>query len=105
MVPFKKIYFAFEGDMKALKKCNSLNIIIEPIGFNEQFSLLTCKESTVEIAVDKWLEISIDKSGIDADKLEFRFEISSENIITQTLPGFGELEIDLDTDYSENWFV
>jgi alpha-amylase/alpha-mannosidase (GH57 family) len=99
------IYFAFDADMKALKSCDKLNIIIEPIGFNEEFSLLTCKEGIVEIAIDKCLEISIDKSSIDVNKLAFRFELVSDNIITQTLPGFGELEIDLDTDYSENWFV
>ncbi len=101
----QKIYFAFDVDIDELKKSEKLKIIIEPIGFSREFSLLTCKEGIVEIAVDKWLEIAVDKSGIDIDKLVFRFELGKEDIITQTLPGFGELEIDLDADYSEKWFV
>jgi len=49
--------------------------------------------------------MSIDKSTIQVDQVQFRFELSQGAAVIQTLPGFGELEIDLTTDYSENWFV
>ena len=49
--------------------------------------------------------MKINKKSINVDKLQFRFELFEDDVVVQTLPGFGELEIDLTTDYSENWYV
>ncbi len=110
----KCIYFAFDYDAEKLCECDTIGIIIEPIEFHEKISFhsvgdINHKESfkdiTIEIVAKKWLEICIDKSSIRVDKLQIRFELFNENNVIQTLPGFGELEIHLRTDYSQNWFV
>jgi hypothetical protein len=60
----------------------------------------------LEVACDSWLELGIDFSLIeDVKDIQLRFEIERDGIIVQTLPGYGELEIDLGTTYAENWFV
>lgn len=113
----KKMFFcAFEGDIERLKKSNSLHVLIEPynIHFNINPTPL-CREKkytkeydgiVLEVACDSWLELSIDFSSlVDVKEIQLRFEIEQDGIIVQTLPGYGELEIDLETDYAENWFV
>jgi len=111
-----KIFCAFEGDIDKLSECNSLHIMIEPFNthFNIQLSsLFTNKKLTkefdgiiLEVACDSWLELSLDFSSIEGAKdIQLRFEIEKDGIIIQTLPGYGELEIDLDTTYADNWFV
>lgn len=110
----KSIYFAFDSDIKHLCMCDSLNIIIEPISFNESIPLKSVKKSQykssfgtieIEMACKHWLEIRIDKSLVKESDIQFRFELSQGDMVIQTLPGFGELEINLKPDYSENWFV
>jgi len=59
----------------------------------------------LEVACNTWLELSIDFSALDAREIQLRFEIEQEGMIIQTLPGYGELEVDLETTYAENWFV
>ena len=68
--------------------------------YEEHFGVIA-----VEVACRQWFEVRIDKTAIEADKVQFRFELSEGSSVVQTLPGFGELEIDLRTDYSENWFA
>lgn len=110
----KYIYFAFDYDVNDTCVCDMLNVNIEPIGFNENISFASIEDLNhkekfgninVEIFAKRWLEIRIDKVSIDADVIQLRFELFQDNIVIQTLPGFGELEINLRTDYSENWFV
>jgi alpha-amylase/alpha-mannosidase (GH57 family) len=110
----ENIYFAFDADISKFYDCDKMNIIIEPIGFNHVIELNKYKNShsveifndiEISISCGKWLEMRISKSHLSEEKLQFRFELSQKNIVTQTLPGFGELELDLSTDYSENWFV
>ena len=57
------------------------------------------------IACDSWLELSLDLTTSDLKNIRLRFEIEREGIIIQTLPGFGQLKIVLDTSYAENWFI
>ncbi|MEA3455006.1 MAG: glycoside hydrolase family 57 protein [Campylobacterota bacterium] len=111
----KQIYCAFDGNMPKMRKCDMLHVIIEP--FNARFeielsnlcktkhSLTESKQIKVEIACETWLELSIDFTAIDAGEIQLRFEIERDGIIIQTLPGYGELEINLETNYAENWFV
>lgn len=108
------VYFAFDSDIAKLYKCDSLSVIIEPIEFNESILLHRFKDSShkeqfkeinIEIAAEQWFEMKINKKSINVDKLQFRFELFEDDVVVQTLPGFGELEIDLTTDYSENWYV
>ena len=108
------LYFAFDADMKILEKSDTLRIMIDPIGLHVSLNFNNYSEKNykeiindieVEVASDKWLEIRIDKSNINEDKIQCRFEFENRGVVVQTLPGFGELELDLSTDYSENWFV
>ncbi len=111
----KQIYCAFEGDMSQMHKCDTLYLIVEP--FDARFeipltplcqtkhSMTESKQIKLEIACGTWLEIAIDFSTIDAKEVQLRFEIERNGIIIQTLPGYGELEINLETNYAENWFV
>ncbi|MBU0720460.1 glycoside hydrolase [bacterium] len=110
----ENIYFAFDSDMTQLYECDYLRIIIEPLGFNETIIVHNCKDTHVQeyfndislkVACEEWLEIGVDKSTIQAQKVQFRFELYKKSIVVQSLPGFGELEIDLTTNYNENWFV
>ena len=59
----------------------------------------------VEVAYDDILEMSIEKKLIDIDEISILFEIEENQKIIQTLPGFGELKINLGNDYSQNWFI
>ncbi len=109
------VYFAFAADMQQLRQCHNIAVIIDPIGFHEKILFNTFCDApkhhlkfdklSIAIACNQWLELSIAKTDIDIENVSFRFELSTGEIITQTLPGFGELEINLNTDYSENWFV
>jgi len=112
----KQFFCAFTGDISKLQHCDTLYIIVEP--FQTRFevpfvSLYGAKkffaESNnikLEVACDTWLELSMNFSAINAKEIQLRFEIEQgEGMIIQTLPGYGELEIDLETTYAENWFV
>ncbi len=58
-----------------------------------------------EAAYDTWLEVRIEKAAIKEQKISLRFEVLKEGTVVQTLPGFGVLEIDIECDFSERWFV
>ncbi|WP_345993865.1 glycoside hydrolase family 57 protein [Sulfurimonas sp. HSL-1716] len=105
----EKLYFAFEAKMKELCGSDLIEIIIDPInvrgkvGFETQKVFLDGLE--VNVACKDQLEISIDKSKMKNGEIHIRFELEKEGSVIQTLPGFGELKIDVGNDYSHNWFV
>lgn len=105
----EKIYFTFEAKIKEVGENDSIEIIIDPInirgkvGFQTQTVFIGDLE--VNVAYKNVLEMSIDKSKIHADDINIRFELEKDGMVVQTLPGFGELKIDLSNDYSHNWFV
>ena len=68
-------------------------------------SMIESNGIKLEVACATWLELSIDFAVLDAREIQLRFEIERDGIITQTLPGYGELEVNLETTYAENWFV
>jgi hypothetical protein len=90
-------------------------VIVEPFGArfditlaplcNTKYTVEKSEDISLEIACDTWLELSIDFGATDAREVQLRFEIERDGIIIQTLPGYGELEIDLATNYAENWFI
>jgi len=105
----EKLYFAFEGKIKDLCEDDLISIIIDPIEINEKISFKSGKKLIdnleVEIAIKSRIEIAIDKTKIDIDEISIRFELEKDGNMIQTLPGFGELKIDLSSDYSKNWFI
>ena len=105
----EKIYFGFEANTNILCPRSSMRIIIEPINVNGRISFENQKtffgDLEVHVACESFLEISIDKKFIEVDNISILFEIEEDEKIVQTLPGFGELKIDLGNDYSQNWFI
>ena len=108
----QNLYFAFIPHKKAIKECEKLRIIIDPIGFSEELTMeeknhITAKSGDVvyEAAYDTWLEARIEKAAIKEQKISLRFEVLKDGTVVQTLPGFGVLEIDIKCDFSERWFV
>ena len=108
------IYFAFDTDVEMMKNCKTLRLIIDPIGFNEEINIdfstqkQYCRKSgdiIFDVAFEDWLEIKIETGSIQRQKLDFRFELSSGDAVIQTLPSFGELEIDMENDFSDRWFI
>ena len=105
----EKIYFSFETNMSKLCKDGAIEFIIEPLGINDTIYFKTensfVGDLEVKMVCGDWIEIGIDKSEIEDDELSFRFMILQNDRVIQTLPGFGELKIDLGNDYSQNWFI
>jgi len=104
-----KLYFAFEGDVKELCKNGMITIAIDPLGISSEISLhqeeLIVQNIVINLACKEQLDISIAKQKIAQKKIWLRFEIKDGSGFVQTLPGWGELEIDLQDDYEKNWFI
>ena len=110
----ENIYFAFDSDLKLMKCCGVFRLIIAPIGFNEEINVdfTTQKQYcgkngdiVYEVAFEDWLEIRVDLSTIKVEKLDFRFELLSDDTVIQALPSFGFLEVDIESDFTDRWFV
>jgi alpha-amylase/alpha-mannosidase (GH57 family) len=105
-----KIYLSFELK-KGKKFCKEsvMDIIIssEDIKTRVKFEGKHSFSDGIEIEVvcGDWLEMSIDKQSLKKDEISMSFEILKDDKVIQTLPGFGELKIDLGNDYAQNWFV
>ena len=115
--PIEKIYYghdkehvfiAFEGDIESLKDNDvTLQIIIEET--EEDYSVVIGEENPecqVKCVVADGIELAIPFSLFEGNtRIHLRFEFEEKNTILQTLPGYGALEIDIDEDYTKNWFV
>ncbi len=104
------IYFSYQASKEELLKCKSLTILIEPFEFKLDIPIKIGiksikKELHVDFAFDELLEFKIKKDKSWEGKIKFRFELYKDKRLIQTLPGFGELEIDLEANYARNWFV
>lgn len=105
----EKIYISFLAVKNKLSSDDFVHITIEPLNIKEKLALKSQKTFIgaleVEVAFEDVFEISIDKRLIDTDSISIIFEVEQNETIIQSLPGFGELKIDLSSDYSKNWFV
>ena len=104
-----KLYFSFESRIHDLCSADMIEIIIDPLNIRGKLSMnsqnIELGGLAVVVACGDVMELSIEKGKIDVETIDIRFEIEKEGSIIQTLPGFGELKIDLHNDYSRNWFV
>jgi len=100
------VFIAFEGDIETLGKA-TLALIIEefsktirlPLDQNRQAEGIRMRISTIiKIAIPR-------KIFGDLQLVHLRFEIEKEGKMIQVLPGFGALEMDLDEDYTKNWYI
>lgn len=110
----ENIYFTFDSDREKIKNCKVFRLIIDPVGFDEALDINFedkkhyCGKSgdiAFEVAYQDRIEIKVQRSSIDEQKLYFRFELFSDDAVIQTLPSFGELEVDVESDFSDRWFV
>ena len=105
----KNVYVSFLAKRKILSSDDFVHITIEPLNIKSKLPLISQKTFIgpieVEVAFEDVFEISIDKKLIDTDSISIIFEVEQNGKIIQSLPGFGELKIDLDDDYSKNWYV
>ncbi len=106
----KYIYFAFVSDMSDLLSCETLNIKIDILS---DYIIIPIKKGSstirgkheISFACDDWLEFKIEKENFGKTEVKFRFEVIKNNMIVQTAPSFGELELNTSADYSQNWFI
>ena len=103
------IYISFESKEPNFCKLYEMEISLEPI--NKKIRMFfddiakSCDGIEIRSVCKNLLEISIDKRDIDVDEISLRFEVIKDSRVIQTLPGFGELKLDLGNDYAQNWFV
>jgi alpha-amylase/alpha-mannosidase (GH57 family) len=104
-----KLYFSFQVDSNIHFTADAICIIIDAleikgnIELKDQISTLNGYE--INVFKSSWTEMSIDIASVSLPEISIRFELLHEGKVVQTLPGFGELKIDLSRDYSHNWFV
>lgn len=104
------VYFSCQASKEELLKCKSLTISIESFEFKLDIPIKRGiksikKKLRLDFAFDKLLEFKIKKQKSWEGKIKFRFELYKDKRVIQTLPGFGELEIDLEANYNRDWFV
>jgi len=104
------VYFSFSASPKELLECKSLTILVDSCELKLDIPIKIGMKSIkkrlhVDYAFDKLLELKIKKQKDWKSEIDFRFELNRDKRVIQTLPGFGELEIDLEANYNQNWFV
>ena len=105
----QKLYFSFEGMLQKYCTNAQIKIIIEPLNLNAVVAFNAGKTTlnglVIESACKQNLELSIEKSSLKRAKIFIRFEIISDEKILQTVPGFGELSLNLNENYAKNWYI
>ena len=105
----QKLYFSFEGMLQKYCTNAQIKIIIEPLNLNAVLAFNAGKTTlnglVIESACKQNLELSIEKSSLKAAKIFIRFEIIADEKILQTVPGFGELSLNLNENYAKNWYI
>ncbi|MBU1658619.1 glycoside hydrolase [bacterium] len=102
------VYIAFDGDIARLsKKGTVLELIIEELSESITLGLETEKHpSGIVLCTDTSFEIALPKTLFaKIQTVHLRFEIEQDGKMIQTLPGFEALELKLNEDYSNSWFV
>jgi len=92
-----KIYILFEGNIEELQG-DKILIDSKFLDENLTFNIKSKKSNFLEFSINRNLFSS-------SSNIELHFEIKKENKIIQSLPSSGILEINLDKDYSQNWFI
>ncbi len=105
----KNLYFLFEGEMQSLCTKAILTIFMKPsntplkVAFNA--GEVAVNNVKINVICKESLEFSIAKETLFTNEVSLRFEIDNGVKALQILPSFGELQINLHDDYSQNWFI
>ena len=102
------LYFRFDGDIDAIKGEGKVRIYVEGIDEAIEIDLADGPLlGDISMAVDEIVEIGISKRLHFHGKrrITVRMEVLVKGEVVQVLPGIGELNIDLQDDYANHWFV
>ncbi len=101
------LYLRLDGEMERLKKGGVVRIYTDRADDPIELRMERLpRRGEIRAALGTILEIAVAKRRFDGAKRVFvRLEVEVEGVSVQTLPGVFELRIDLDEDYSEQWFV
>ncbi len=104
------LYFAFDIDKERFFEFETLCIEIEPDSKSAKIPLNKSKgelkeELVLEYVYGDFFEFKIKKRDFSQKEVELHFELCRDDTALYTLPSFGKLKIDLDDDYSKNWFI
>ncbi len=101
------VYLRFDGEMERLG--DDARLLLYPDESSAPLMLPLDGHSLpqgVRLAKDEILEVALDKALFGKLRtLHLRLELEKDGRIVQTLPASGELTLDLQDDFSENWFV
>jgi alpha-amylase/alpha-mannosidase (GH57 family) len=99
------IYILFDGDIEGLK--NSYIDISSPnLRDNIRLEIKNYNSKNISLAIHNSIEFSINLSlFIHSSTIQLHFELEREKKLIQSLPSYGMLDIDLDSNYSKNWFI
>ena len=101
------VYLRLDGEMDRLPDSALLHLYLEE-GSGSYTLPLNGKSlpKGIRLAKEEIVEIALPKTIFgNGKKAHLRLELEIDGTILQTLPGSGELLIDLADDFSENWFV
>ncbi|WP_457595297.1 glycoside hydrolase family 57 protein [Hydrogenimonas sp.] len=103
----RHIYLRLDGEMERLEEDGVVRIYTDIADDPIELSMTKLpRRGEVRAALDSILEIAIAKRRFDgARTLLLRLEVEVGGVSVQTLPSVFELRIDLNKDYSEQWFV
>ncbi len=101
------IYVAFHGE---IEKLHDKMLVISSREFEWSFRLdvegVYHAYGSYSLRIENRIELSIERSVFGSESMpSLLFEFRDEERIIQTLPGYGSLEIDLEQDFTNNWFI
>ncbi|BDY11739.1 glycoside hydrolase family 57 protein [Hydrogenimonas cancrithermarum] len=101
------VYLRLDGDMEKLKRSGVLHIYIDELDTPIDLAAADAPlHGDISFAVGDIVEIALSKRIFRGmNKIHLRIEVELDGQVVQTLPGVSELGIDLQDDFSENWFV
>ena len=99
----KYIYILFDGDIESLQESQ---LLIASTALPETL-ILSITKSAEYISIGKTIQLALPRAlfHIKDDQITLNFEIRKDNKIIQTLPGYGLLEIEINKEYTKNWFI
>jgi len=101
----KHIYILFDGEIESLRG-SFINISSRDLTQNIIIEIKNQNTKDISLAIKNYIEFSLNINLFkNLSTIELHFEIERDDKIIQSLPSYGFLDIDLEADYRENWFV
>jgi len=100
------VFIAFDGNIESVRGTH-LTIRSDSLMQSIRLSLSRNNiDKTIAIAIDENIEIALCRTLFHREpSIALHFEIEEQGKILQALPSYGTLEINLEEDYTHNWFI